>query len=276
MREDSKVAFAKTLRQTMTEAEEKIWYFLRAGRLDGIKFKRQAPIGPYVVDFVAPLRKVVVELDGGQHADEVAYDEARTAFLSKEGYRVLRFWNNEALLNTEGVLETILLTMNEVMNQRSPPSPSPSPVNGRGEQNDDATFMREALALAQRAWDLGEVPVGEIIGRGFNQPITSNDPTTHAEIVALRDAARHLKNYRLVDCELYVTLEPCMMCVGAMFHSRIKRVVFGAMEPKTGVCGSVVNLTTEEKLNHHAVFEGGVLADECGAMLKAFFAERRK
>jgi tRNA(adenine34) deaminase len=147
----------------------------------------------------------------------------------------------------------------------------------------DVAFMREALALAQRAWDLGEVPVGAIvvkdgviIGRGFNQPITSNDPTTHAEIVALRDAAHHLKNYRLVDCELYVTLEPCMMCVGAMFHSRIKRVVFGAMEPKTGVCGSVVNLTTEEKLNHHAVFEGGVLADECGAMLKAFFAERRK
>jgi tRNA(adenine34) deaminase len=147
----------------------------------------------------------------------------------------------------------------------------------------DATFMREALGLARQAWALGEVPVGAvvvcngaIIGRGFNQPITSNDPTTHAEIVALRDAAKHLKNYRLVDCDLYVTLEPCMMCVGAMFHSRIKRVVFGAMEPKTGVCGSVINLPGEAKLNHHAVFEGGLLADECSAMLKAFFAERRK
>jgi tRNA(adenine34) deaminase len=147
----------------------------------------------------------------------------------------------------------------------------------------DEAFMREALNLAQRAWDLGEVPVGaivvkdgEIIGRGFNQPITSNDPTTHAEIVALRGAAQHLNNYRLVDCELYVTLEPCMMCVGAMFHSRIKRVVFGAMEPKTGVCGSVINLPAEEKLNHHAEFVSGVLADECGALLKAFFAERRK
>lgn len=147
----------------------------------------------------------------------------------------------------------------------------------------DEAFMREALNLAQRAWDLGEVPVGaivvkdgEIIGRGFNQPITSNDPTTHAEIVALRGAAQHLNNYRLVDCELYVTLEPCMMCVGAMFHSRIKRVVFGAMEPKTGVCGSVINLPAEEKLNHHAEFVSGVLAEECGALLKAFFAERRK
>ena len=142
--------------------------------------------------------------------------------------------------------------------------------------------MREALLLARRAWDAGEVPVGAvvvksgvIIGRGYNQPITSNDPTTHAEIVAIRDAAQHLKNYRLVDCELYVTLEPCAMCVGAMLHARLKRVVFGTSDPKTGVCGSVINLPAEEKLNHHATFEGGVLSEECGAMLKAFFKSRR-
>ncbi len=142
--------------------------------------------------------------------------------------------------------------------------------------------MREALALALQARALGEVPVGAvvvkdgvIIGRGFNQPITSNDPTTHAEIVALRNAAKHIQNYRLVDCEFFVTLEPCMMCVGAMLHARVKRVVFGAMEPKTGVCGSVMNLPNEAKLNHHATFTGGVLADECGAMLKDFFAQRR-
>jgi tRNA(adenine34) deaminase len=147
----------------------------------------------------------------------------------------------------------------------------------------DETFMREALALALQARALGEVPVGAvvvkdgvIVGRGFNQPITSNDPTTHAEIVALRDAAKNIQNYRLVDCELFVTLEPCMMCVGAMLHARVKRVVFGAMEPKTGVCGSVMNLPDEAKLNHHATFTGGVLTDECGAMLKDFFAERRK
>jgi len=146
----------------------------------------------------------------------------------------------------------------------------------------DETFMRAALALAQQARALGEVPVGAvvvkngvIIGRGFNQPITSIDPTTHAEIVALRDAAKNIQNYRLVDCELFVTLEPCMMCVGAMLHARVKRVVFGAMEPKTGVCGSVMNLPNEARLNHHTTFVGGVLADECGAMLKDFFAERR-
>ena len=147
----------------------------------------------------------------------------------------------------------------------------------------DENFMRDALALAQSAWDLGEVPVGAvvvkdgaIIGRGFNRPITSNDPTTHAEIVALRDAALYLKNYRLTDCDLYVTLEPCAMCVGAMLHARLKRVVFGARDPKTGACGSVIDLPAEEKLNHHATFEGGVLTEECSQLLKAFFAQRRR
>lgn len=143
-------------------------------------------------------------------------------------------------------------------------------------------FMREALLLAAHAAALGEVPVGavvvndgQIIGRGFNQSITSNDPTAHAEIVALRDASQRLKNYRLVDCDLFVTLEPCMMCVGAMLHARVKRVVFGARDPKTGACGSVINLPAEERLNHHATFEGGVLSDECSVILKAFFQARR-
>ncbi len=142
--------------------------------------------------------------------------------------------------------------------------------------------MREALLLAAHAAALGEVPVGavvvndgQIIGRGFNQSITSNDPTAHAEIVALRDASQRLKNYRLVDCDLFVTLEPCMMCVGAMLHARVKRVVFGARDPKTGACGSVINLPAEERLNHHATFEGGVLSDECSVILKAFFQARR-
>ncbi|MBI3715264.1 MAG: tRNA adenosine(34) deaminase TadA [Betaproteobacteria bacterium] len=147
----------------------------------------------------------------------------------------------------------------------------------------DESFMREALALAQQARDAGEVPVGavvvqngKIIGRGFNQPIGSHDPTTHAEIVALRGAASQLANYRLPDCELYVTLEPCMMCVGAMVHARLSRVVFGAADPKTGACGSVIDLPAEKKLNHHTVFEGGILAQESSEMLKLFFAERRK
>jgi tRNA(adenine34) deaminase len=146
----------------------------------------------------------------------------------------------------------------------------------------DEVFMREALKLAQQAAQAGEVPVGavvvlngEIVGRGFNAPISRNDPSAHAEMMALRDAASKLNNYRLVDCELFVTLEPCLMCVGAMFHARIARVVYGAKEPKTGAAGSVLNLFTVPQLNHHARIEGGVLADECGTLLSNFFAARR-
>lgn len=147
----------------------------------------------------------------------------------------------------------------------------------------DEMFMREALAQAKLAYEAGEVPVGavvvldgEIVGRGFNQPIITHDPTAHAEIVALRNAARHCENYRLPDCELYVTLEPCSMCVGAMMHARLKRVVFGATEPKTGACGSILDLFAHDELNHHTTVTGGVLQEECSALLKAFFAERRK
>jgi tRNA(adenine34) deaminase len=143
-------------------------------------------------------------------------------------------------------------------------------------------FMREALALAGEAARSGEVPVGAvvvkdgaIVGRGSNRPVSTADPTAHAEIVALREACMRLANYRLPGCELYVTLEPCAMCVGAMIHARLARVVFGARDPKTGACGSVVDLPAVEALNHHGSFEGGLLQEECGALLKMFFAERR-
>ena len=142
--------------------------------------------------------------------------------------------------------------------------------------------MRLALAEAAKAWALGEVPVGavvvrdgEVVATGFNRPIATHDPTAHAEIVALRAAADKLGNYRLPGCELYVTLEPCAMCSGAMMHARLSRIVYGARDPKTGACGSVVDMFAHEQLNHHAVVEGGVLAEECAAMLKDFFAERR-
>lgn len=147
---------------------------------------------------------------------------------------------------------------------------------------DDAFYMQQAIAAAQQAWALGEVPVGavivkdgEVIATGYNQPIGSHDPTAHAEIAALRAAASVLSNYRLPGCELFVTLEPCVMCAGAMMHARLARVVFGASDPKTGACGSILNLFTEEKLNHHTDVLGGVMADECGILLKSFFAERR-
>ena len=146
----------------------------------------------------------------------------------------------------------------------------------------DTIFMRQALSQAHNAWALGEVPVGavivrngEVIATGFNQPISSQDPTAHAEIIAIRAAASLLGNYRMPGCELYVTLEPCAMCVGAILHARISRVVFGAADPKTGACGSILNLFDETRLNHHAAARGGVMAEECGQLLKDFFAERR-
>ena len=143
-------------------------------------------------------------------------------------------------------------------------------------------YMQMALDLARQAALNGEVPVGAIvvkdgvvIGRGANAPISLHDPSAHAEIIAMRQAALQLGNYRLVDCTLYVTLEPCAMCCGAMQHARIAKLVYGASDPKTGACGSVVNLMSEPKLNHHCEVVGGILADECGAVLSAFFKQRR-
>ncbi|MDR2926247.1 MAG: tRNA adenosine(34) deaminase TadA [Azoarcus sp.] len=152
-----------------------------------------------------------------------------------------------------------------------------SPLHARDER-----FMSEALALAREAGAAGEVPVGavvaldgEIVGRGCNRPISSRDPTAHAEIIALRDAAQRLGNYRLPGCELFVTLEPCAMCTGAIFHARIARVVFGARDPKTGAAGSVLNLYAEPRLNHHAEIVGDVLSAECAHLLSSFFAAQR-
>jgi tRNA(adenine34) deaminase len=147
---------------------------------------------------------------------------------------------------------------------------------------DDELFMRRALELAQRARDEGEVPVGavvvlegKVVGEGWNRPISGSDATSHAEIEAIRAACRALRNYRLTGATLYVTLEPCAMCIGAMFHARIAKVLFGASDPKTGAAGSVINLFAEQKLNHHASVEGGVLAQESGELLRTFFASRR-
>ena len=147
----------------------------------------------------------------------------------------------------------------------------------------DENFMRAALELACEAEQAGEVPVGAvvvldgvIVGRGSNAPIGRHDPSAHAEMLALRDAAQNIGNYRLVGCELFVTLEPCLMCVGAMFHARIARVIYGASDPKTGACGSVIDLLAEARLNHHTAKKSGVLKDICGARLSEFFAGRRR
>jgi len=146
----------------------------------------------------------------------------------------------------------------------------------------DEDWMTEALTLAREAGSRGEVPVGaivvcngRIVGRGGNAPIAASDPTAHAELVALREAGAALGNYRLPGCTLYVTLEPCAMCAGAVLHARLARLVFGARDPKTGACGSVIDLMGELRLNHHTRVTRGVAETACGALLTAFFAARR-
>lgn len=148
--------------------------------------------------------------------------------------------------------------------------------------SDDEKFMRRALELAEEGASKGEVPVGavlvkdgEIIAEGYNQPISSNDPTAHAEIVVLRAAGKKLRNYRLVDTTLYVTLEPCSMCAGSLVWSRVTRLVFGASEPRTGAVGSVFDIPRDERLNHRLEVTAGVLAEESSAMLQEFFRVRR-
>ena len=151
------------------------------------------------------------------------------------------------------------------------------------QETEDIRYMREALTLARQGGEAGEVPVGavvvldgEIVGRGYNQPISSFDPTAHAEVVALRDAAARLGNYRLVGCTLYVTMEPCVMCAGAILHARVARVVYGAKEYKTGAHGSIVDVFAEPRLNFHCEVTGGVLADDCAALISGFFEARRQ
>jgi len=156
---------------------------------------------------------------------------------------------------------------------------APPPIEGP----DDETYMRLALDQAHNGWALSEVPVGavlvkdgQVLATGFNQPIGNADPTAHAEMQAIRAAAELLGNYRLNHCTLYVTLEPCAMCAGAIQHARIARVVYGAPDPKTGACGSVIDLFAEPRLNHHTQVRRGVMADACGRVLSEFFAARRE
>lgn len=151
------------------------------------------------------------------------------------------------------------------------------------ETSSDNYYLQQALELAQQAEEQGEVPVGallvwnnEIIAKGWNQSITNSDPTAHAEIIALRQGAQHLKNYRLLDSTLYVTLEPCAMCIGAIIHARVKRLVFGAYDPRAGAVSSVFTIPEAPQLNHRVEILGGVMHDACGDLLRRFFKKRRR
>lgn len=280
---------ARQLRAEMTEAERTMWRSLSRGQLEGWKFRRQAPIGKYFADFFCPEARLVVEIDGGQHS-ESQRDVNRDAWFAGAGYRVLRFWNNDVLTNIEGVFQVIREFLST-----PPPNPLPQgegekvrslPLEGRdregGVSETDEYWMRHALRLAQRARELGEVPVGavivkddEVIAEGWNQPIAAHDPSAHAEMVALRAAAQKRRNYRLNGLTLYVTLEPCVMCAGAILHARLARLVYGAADPKAGAVHSVYDVIAHPRLNHRLDWTGGVLADKCGALLQRFFRAKR-
>lgn len=266
---------SRQLRADMTEAERELWRRLGRGQLQGWKFRRQVPVGPYFVDFLCLEARLIVEVDGGQHLElDAEHDQGRDAWLRSQGFRVVRFWNNQVLGEIEGVLESI-------MQQLTPP-PGPLP-QGEGKFGAaDVGWMRHALVLAQRAAAEGEVPVGAvlvkdgvIVGEGWNRPIALHDPSAHAEMIAMRAAAAALGNYRVPGTTLYVTLEPCVMCAGAIIHARVSRLVFGARDPKAGAVDSVYDVIARPRLNHVVAWSGGILEEECGAVLREFFRSRR-
>jgi len=259
----------------MTEAEQKLWLQLSRGRLQGWKFRRQVSLGPYFADFLCLEARLVIEVDGGQHLEaEKAHDAARDGWLSDQGFKVLRFWNNQVLNEMSSVLEVIA--------QQLTPPPNPLPQGEGGLGAVDEKWMRHALSLAGRAAEQGEVPVGavlvrdgELLGEGWNRPIGLHDPSAHAEMLAMREAAARIGNYRLTGTTLYVTLEPCVMCAGAIVHARVGRLVFGARDPKAGAVDSVYDVIARPRLNHVVQWQGGVLEEECGALLRDFFRARR-
>lgn len=220
------------------------------------------------------LEQAARELDAQQLADAVA--QARDRHAQQRAARKAAWLAKQSAAEVE-VIEPLPAPEDPVDDVLAVAEPPPAP------DAFDEAMMRLAIDQAHNAWALGEVPVGavivkdgQVIATGFNQPIGNSDPTAHAEIRAMRAAAELLGNYRLNHCALYVTLEPCAMCAGAIQHARIARLVYGAADPKTGACGSVVDLFAEPKLNHHTQVRHGVLASDCGGLLSRFFAERRE
>ena len=283
---------ARKLRRSLTEAERALWFAINRDQL-GYKFRRQVPIGPYVVDFAALGARLIVEVDGGQHVDS-AGDAVRDARMKEQGFVVLRFWNDEVLRRLPEVVAAIVTGLpppqplpargrGSVARTFSPPPPRGEGLGEGGVQPQDQGWMHHALRLARQAAELGEVPVGavlvgaegQLLAEGHNRPIADHDPSAHAEMQALRAGAKALGNYRLPGTTLYVTLEPCVMCAGAIVHARVQRLVFGAPDPKAGAVNAVYDVIGNPRLNHTVQWTGGVLEAECGQILRDFFRSRR-
>lgn len=254
-----------------TAAELKLWPYLRR-KIPGCKFRREVAIGPYVVDFACAEPMLVIEIDAGLDAAS-AVDLDREHWLLAAGYRVLRFRSEQVMGHTADVVDAILAELPE--NAASP--------NQGAQRAEDEGWMRHALAVARRAAEAGEVPVGavlvgrdgELLAEGWNLPIALHDPSAHAEMLALRGGGQKLGNYRLTGTTLYVTLEPCVMCAGAIIHARVSRLVFAARDPKAGAVDSVYDIISRPRLNHPLVWHGGVLEAEAAELLRDFFRDRR-
>ena len=260
-------------RRRPTEAELKLWPLLRR-RIPGCKFRRDEAIGPYVVDFACADPKIVIEIDAGLDPAS-SVDADREQWLQAAGFKVLRFRSEEVLQNTAEVVDGIIAAL--------PASAAPTVPQGL-QRAEDERWMRHALAVARRAAEAGEVPVGavlvdsagDLVSEGWNLPISLRDASAHAEMLALRGAGQKLGNYRLPGTTLYVTLEPCAMCAGAIIHARVSRLVFAARDPKAGAVDSVYDLIARPRLNHQLEWRGGVLEAEAAELLREFFRERRQ
>lgn len=258
-------------RRRPSEAELKLWPHLRR-KIPGYRFRRDESVGPYGVDFVCLDPKIVIEIDAGDSAVS-AIDADREQWLHAEGFRVLRFRSDEVLASTAEVVDRIVAEL-----------PKTTAAAGEGAlRAEDERWMRHALRVARRAAAAGEVPVGaalvgsdgELLSEGWNLPISLHDASAHAEVLALRGGGQKLGNYRLTGTTLYVTLEPCVMCAGAIIQARVSRLVFAARDPKAGAVDSVYDVIARPRLNHQLEWAGGVLETEAAELLREFFRERR-
>lgn len=274
MNQAALVAEAARRRAHPTEAQRRLWKLLCRPPLRALGFRQQVPLGNAIVDFHAHASAIAIDLLQG-HDDPKGRDVKRRAWFQRQGIALLQ-WSEEALPTREAAL---LAFVEAELARTQAGAAITSPEQ---QQALDLRYMKHALQLAERAADEGEVPVGavivrqgEVLGEGWNQPVARHDASAHAEIQALRAAGEAAGNYRLPGATLYVTLEPCVMCAGAILHARVQRLVFGADDPRAGAVHSVYDLIAQPRLNHQVNWTGGVLASDCGERLRSFFARRR-